>query len=417
MRRTLFRQQALDARQDAAFGPPLQIRQPGATWLTAAVLLLAAALVAFGCTGEYTRKAHVSGHLVPSAGLVDVFTPQSGTVIRRTIAEGQTVKRGDVLMVLDSDRASASSATGAQASVLDALRVRQASLRQEQNNAATIDDLALATLAERRQGLDAEAAQLGEQSALQAQRVASAQQVFERHEELARSSYVSDAMLQTRRDEWLAARQELASVRRSLLAIERDRRAAALDAAAAQLKRANTAAAFGRQIAEIAQQLAEAESRRTVTLVAPAGGTVTTLRTDIGQFAAPGTPLLTILPQGAALQAHLLVPTSAAGFIKAHQPVALRIHAFPFQRFGHQSGEVLEVGRTVLQRGAQDGAATALSEPVYLIKVRLAAQDVQAYGERAPLQAGMTLDADVQLDRRRLLQWLFDPLWAVARRI
>jgi len=33
------------------------------------------------------------------------------------------------------------------------------------------------------------------------------------------------------------------------------------------------------------------------------------------------------------------------------------------------------------------------------------------------LQAGMTLDADVRLDRRRLIEWLFDPLLSVTGRI
>jgi membrane fusion protein len=41
---------------------------------------------------------------------------------------------------------------------------------------------------------------------------------------------------------------------------------------------------------------------------------------------------------------------------------------------------------------------------------------MQAYGESYPLQPGMLVSADVVFDRRSLVQWLFDPIYAVARR-
>jgi membrane fusion protein len=48
--------------------------------------------------------------------------------------------------------------------------------------------------------------------------------------------------------------------------------------------------------------------------------------------------------------------------------------------------------------------------------VALAHEDIQAYGEVIPLQPGMLLTADVVFDRRSLIRWLFDPLFAVAQR-
>ena len=59
----------------------------------------------------------------------------------------------------------------------------------------------------------------------------------------------------------------------------------------------------------------------------------------------------------------------------------------------------------------REGAA---AEPVYRITVVLASQTVPAYGGQAPLQPGMTLEADVALERRRLFEWVLDPLYAVT---
>ena len=102
----------------------------------------------------------------------------------------------------------------------------------------------------------------------------------------------------------------------------------------------------------------------------------------------------------------------------------LRYQAFPYQKFGHHAGQVLQVSRTPLQATelaglplpeAMKGAASA--EPLYRITVALDAQAVKAYGQPQPLAAGMQLEADVLLDRRRLIEWIFEPLLSVTGRV
>jgi membrane fusion protein len=39
---------------------------------------------------------------------------------------------------------------------------------------------------------------------------------------------------------------------------------------------------------------------------------------------------------------------------------------------------------------------------------------VRAYGQPVPLQPGMQLDADVLLERRRLIEWVFDPIFTLT---
>jgi membrane fusion protein len=56
-----------------------------------------------------------------------------------------------------------------------------------------------------------------------------------------------------------------------------------------------------------------------------------------------------------------------------------------------------------------------LNEPVFRVKVRLDRELVSAYGQDMPVQPGMLLSADVIIDRRTLLEWLLDPLYAVGR--
>jgi len=61
--------------------------------------------------------------------------------------------------------------------------------------------------------------------------------------------------------------------------------------------------------------------------------------------------------------------------------------------------------------------ATPSAEPLYPITVALDQQTVQAYGQAQPLVPGMQLEADVLLDRRRLIEWIFEPLLSVTGRV
>ena len=131
------------------------------------------------------------------------------------------------------------------------------------------------------------------------------------------------------------------------------------------------------------------------------------------------------------MQAELFAPSSAVGFLRPEQAVQLRYQAFPFQKFGHHPGQVLQVSRTPLQAAelaslplatgttsaAPDSSARPPGEPLYRITVELDRQTVQAYGVAQPLVAGMQLEADVLLDRRRLIEWIFEPLLSVSGRL
>lgn len=91
-----------------------------------------------------------------------------------------------------------------------------------------------------------------------------------------------------------------------------------------------------------------------------------------------------------------------------HQPVRLRYDAFPYQHFGQQVGHVTEVSRAPLDDAA--APAGVPREALYRVTVQLPSQQLHADGQALPLQAGMALDADLRVDRRRLIDWLVDPL-------
>src|SRR5690606_12140661 len=128
------------------------------------------------------------------------------------------------------------------------------------------------------------------------------------------------------------------------------------------------------------------------------GGMVATLLAKRGQSVQAGQPLAILLPDDSRLEAELLVPSRAIGFIEEGDAVLLRYQAFPYQKFGHQQGRVARVSRSTINPTEAGGRGTDLArrgEPFYRVTVALAEQAVIAYGRAEALRPGMLLEADV----------------------
>ncbi len=172
------------------------------------------------------------------------------------------------------------------------------------------------------------------------------------------------------------------------------------------------------KLAQLEQALAQNEAQREWVLQAPRAGIVSTVLMKPGQAVTAGEPLLTVVPAGSQLEAQLLVPSSAVGFVRRGQRVVLRYQAFPYQKFGLHFGEVDQVSRSALS--PQEVAVLVgqqVSAPLYRVLVRLNAQFVDAYGRPVELRPGMALRADILLDRRRLIDWVLEPLYGFGRRM
>ncbi len=103
----LFRNEVFDAKRDTWLGQIVLIRPISFTFLTIATVLLAATVLAFLFWGEYTRKAKVAGYIVPSQGLIKIISQQNGVISELRVKEGQLVQQGEVLVVLNLERATA----------------------------------------------------------------------------------------------------------------------------------------------------------------------------------------------------------------------------------------------------------------------------------------------------------------------
>ena len=413
----LVRPEAIEARRQQWLGEVRLVRPLSLSVLVALLVLCAIAIGSWLVLGEYTRKAHVRGLLVPDRGWIRLVSPQVATVAERRVTQGQTVKKGDVLFVLSLDHQTRDG--GAQQRVHRSLQARQDSLLESLEAQQRLSREQDAALALRLNALSREAAQLDGEMEPQRQRLLLSQQALARLESLRADGFATTAQIQGKSEEVLSLRAQAASLERQRSTLARD--VAVLEGQRRELPLRVRARAgeLEREAQALAKEAADNDVRHELVIRAPQEGLVATVLAEPGQSVAPDAALASLVPADARLQAHLYAPSSALGFIRPDQAVRLRVAAFPHQKFGHQAGLVQQVSSTPLQAGelAALPLASKPNEPLYRVTVTLEQQHVMAYGREQPLAAGMQLEADVLLERRRLIEWMFAPVLGIAGRV
>jgi membrane fusion protein len=411
----LFRANAVK-QQSAKLDGDVIIAQPvSSSLLTLVLLCVVVAIAAFLSLTSFNRKETVSGYLKPDIGLAKVMSSRAGVIQQLYIDDGQQVQAGQrlALVAVPEHLAAGDSLTATlfqglvQQTELIHLRKQQLHSQFAQQQAEYNARLTLS-----HNLLD----DIGAQQQLLQQRLQLNQQRFQNYQKLTGRGAISANELQQQHELVLNIQQQLAELNAS----EQSQKAqiAQLRGLLQRLpsEQQQQLAMLDTELSRLKQQQTELNARGELLITAPIAGRVTNLVAEIGNTVQVGLPLLTIVPDDAQLQAILLVPTRAYGFVKAGQRTRLRFDAFPYQRFGLYEGQVIKTAQAIVLPNEVD-MPVAVQEPVYRVEVALDSQQISAYGNTVPLQSGMLLSADIVLEQRSLLAWLFEPILSLKGRL
>ncbi|HZG07507.1 MAG TPA: HlyD family efflux transporter periplasmic adaptor subunit [Allosphingosinicella sp.] len=408
---SLFRKEVREHQAERLHGD-VSIALPMSWQLIGYTLLatLAAALV-FLSSASYSRVEAVSGAIVLDKGVASIMPSRRGIVTALQVSEGQNVRAGEPLVSIRSEEDMASGDT-APRRVIDALA------EQDQRLASQTDLMMTAAAAERSRlaatiaGIGEELKSLETQISTQRRLVEVADNEFRQVQGIAGKGFISRRDVDARESALLARRQQLAQLEQARAAKRSDlaegQRSIAQSGATAEAQAAGVLSSR----AGLAQQRAQAESNQGYSLTTPVDGTVTALTARLGQPATEQQPLMFIMPANATPRAELYVPTSAAGFLEVGQEVRLAVDAFPYQRFGSVEARITRISSVAIPKATSAGETV----PVYLVTAELSDPSVMAFGRKQPLLPGMTLSARIVTQRQTLVEWLFEPLFAVRNR-
>jgi len=411
---SLFRQEVIEGRKDRLHGEVV-ISQSTSNRVLSIVLFVTIAIAAVWLTtGTYARIETVPGILVTDVASARVVSQQSGTVAELAVAEGLRVEKGDPLLVVNLERQAATGGAVAERGLgaIDARRqLSEAQVLLARQRAEAERNRLASVVASAEQ----QAASLRNQIALQEKTVASNEEMFEQSVEVVNRGFMTKVEFERRRQAILGSQQQLAALRERLALSEGEAGQARAQMASVSIDAEQGVSQIRDGLQALSAEEARLEGEQSFVITAPIAGRVTAFDTGLGRPALAGRALMVIVPDEAQLSAELFAPSRAIGFVEPGKETRLLYDAFPYQRFGSFGGKVSSVSRTAIDPRETE-IPFQFEEPIYRVRVKLDQQDIAAYGERVALQPGMTLQANVILERQSFLAWLLQPLNAVLRR-
>lgn len=418
----MYREEALKAQKGHWLGEIVLAQPPRSAVWVALALLAGAGIAALMVEGQYTRRVAVSGQLLPAGGVMRVAAPGLGLLSELKVKEGQRVRQGEVLGTLNFERQS--EGRNVEAGIQEQASRRRGSLQAELDRAEQAESEERSALRRSVEGLQSESARLEAAIGLQESRVGLAEDSAKRFESLLGQGHVSREEWQQRRADLLDQRARAEGLRREREAVRRELNSRRDELTLLAEKHRKQRAALERELARSEQEIEESEGRRSLQLLAPADAVVAAVLAEAGQSVEAGRTLVRLVPPEDPLQAVLYAPSRAAGPLKPGDTVLLRYQAYPHQKFGHQTAvirevapspvfgqELLNIGLGVHPQMQQD------SEPFYKVTVELPSQTLDGPRGSAPLRPGMLLEADLRAETRSLIEWVFEPLLGVAKRL
>jgi hemolysin D len=143
-------------------------------------------------------------------------------------------------------------------------------------------------------------------------------------------------------------------------------------------------------------------------LVSPVDGTVAQLAIHtIGGVVEAAKPIMVIVPWGGSLVADVKIMNRDIGFVRTKQPVAIKLEAFPFTRFGTIPGEVESI--------STDAIEDEKLGLVYTARIKLTKVAMESGKTFLLIAPGMMATADIKTGRRSILSYMVSPIDEAVR--
>lgn len=167
-------------------------------------------------------------------------------------------------------------------------------------------------------------------------------------------------------------------------------------------------------LAELTQKSKEATSLRTEVettlfrnakqqIIAPVDGYIGKLLVHtVGGVVTPAEKLVTLIPKGVPLIIKATVLNQDIGFITKEMDVAVKIDTFDFQKYGLVNGKVKHI--------ADDAIEDEKLGPVYEIAITPSATTLKGEGKTLSIHPGMSVTAELKVGKRRVIEFFIYPM-------
>ncbi len=150
------------------------------------------------------------------------------------------------------------------------------------------------------------------------------------------------------------------------------------------------------------------DSLKDTEIRAPVDGIVKNVRlTTVGGVLRPGDEVLSIVPTGDELIVEAKMPPSDIAYVRVGQPASVKFDAYDASIYGSADGRVTYISPDTLEEETPQGASVFYRVH---IKVNTARMKPHLEGEKIEIQPGMTATAEIQTGKNTVWKYLTKPI-------
>jgi len=398
------------------------------TLLTFLLILLLWSLV-----GQLDIIVRAQGKLLPITRLKVIQPLEGGRVERINVTEGELVKKGETLIVMDTLFTEAD--TKKLKSKIDESQMQVRRIEAELSGNAFIskpgDEASI--FREVFQQYEANVASfhssIDEQKSVRMQaeqEKASAQAVLEKLKETLPIYVKNEAALKKLSDKGYVNKLDILQKQKERIIAEQDmhaqeRKIASLTAKIEQVENKierlkvtyrqnllNKRAEISQSLEQLRQDWKKQEHKnQLMELKAPQDGYVQTLATHTeGSVVPSGTVLLTIVPANEPLKAEVYLNNRDIGAVSTGEEAKVKLAAYEFQKYGLLDAKVGTISADTVQQNKNDPKSSIN----YRAQLELVTQHLEHGGKIFSLRPGMLVTAEIKVGTRSVMEYLLSPI-------
>ncbi|WP_077339699.1 HlyD family secretion protein [Pseudocolwellia agarivorans] len=408
----LFRKEVIDNQNNRLHGDVILLPKFSHTILIISLIFWIIAVAIWLINSSYERKETVVGWITPDNGIIKVYSKKAGVINKILVKEGQKVQKGQPLLIIGNDK-NLADGHELEATLLNEYDSQRLLIKAQLVRANEIYQMRLISLHQKINSSKQNLSLLSKQIVSANIRYQTQLNKTAQLTTLKNQGHINQNDLDKAKEKELLLKSEVEELSRTHLNQKNQITQLTSDTKLLPVQNLNEIDQLKEKLSKIAQNVTNIRGEQSYVVKASKLGTITNLQAIEGQSTNSALPLLTIIPSNSVLQAKLLIPVSASGFLAQGQDIKIRYDAFPYQKFGTYSGKILQISNSVLLPGELVTPTIKVTQPVYLVVAHLASPHVKAFGKNIDLKAGMTLSTDITLEERTLIEWLLSPIYSL----
>ena len=349
-------------------------------------------LIVWASFAKIDQVTRAQATVIASARTQEIQASEGGVLTQLAVSEGEDVKAGQLLVVLEEERAKA--AVDNSASKTAALTAKLARLNAEifekplvfpegvqqypeyvQNQRALYD--------RRRQAINEEVSSLEKMLVL-------ARQELRMNEPLLEYGDVSQADV-------IKLSRQVADIEAQI----NNKRNKYFEEAQAEMTKAQEE--LDTELEQLRDRAQVLEEKR---LMAPTEGKIKNINvTTIGGVVKPGEVIMQILPTSSDLVIDAKVSPADIAYVKEAQEATVKLDAYDYSIFGAMEGTVNYISPDTLMEQTPKG-----EEPYYRVLIVINGAEFKGRGDEIVIKPGMTASVDIKAMERTVLSYLTKPI-------